>query len=763
MQLAILAVLGLLALEGQSAQIRGYRQVVVEQDAPISDVLGDDVKGGDGFITLGPWRIGAFSCDFFSISHQSGQTPAVFAATGVYTPGPNTAANLWTRSSGPVTNVKAGNGFLEFRGCWRLGEKDSSYLSIAFGRTGQNLMVVRLWKSDGLIVPGNSDGTLLYGLWDASKSPRRIVTAGDRFIRVGTWVLGDVDGTRMSITNMGTAQAIQGFNSDGTSISVGVPIDWSLFARAAQSNVMVQKLPSQMTWDQQNLYAQAHQGRLLQASEAKWFLQTAAFKGQEAWAAVVQSDGTKDWIQAGDVGRPTGELFSNGGDAFPCWGNGPCTSNPYKPQFIIYSAPWFYLRTSSGAVPVQCGDTNKIRCMSSDGASCSWNKVDRLNNFDQMMGLSVRLFFETDCPGWLSDAGANPCVKIGCVAPAKEPEPVESGSTASAPGTCASFVCPVNYVLKPQAASLVMPVPMDSFAFCCDQTCIGFNCSRSYVLRRDYVNISGVVSNDLCCVPGTCTDLQCPPLMVMRSNVSNIMSTNPFECCAKACTGFACPVELALRKDADTVGGISAQDCCYVPRCSYFICPKTYKRIPNAYTIKAESLEVCCVFSPPPGSSSCLLFQCPEKQALKSNAKELIGETPEDCCDKQCSLFQCPTGLTNDPATASVLGQSSDTCCMVSVCSVFVCPPAYAPVKNSFNVVGSSVETCCTMSLCMYFRCPDGYLPDPKMSQILGNTADLCCLPSCQSYSCPPGTSLKLGAEQLPQTEICCSTADLAA
>jgi len=141
------------------------------------------LKGGDGFVQFGDWRIGNVDGTHFAITHKSGVTATSFHKdTGMQ--GPRQVANdLWQRPSLEVTNVKIGDGLIEFADQWRLGHIKDLYLSLSHAN-GKTLFV---WDHHGRKNNGPIED---YSTWDRSLKSTN-VAFGERFVVLGkNWRLG---------------------------------------------------------------------------------------------------------------------------------------------------------------------------------------------------------------------------------------------------------------------------------------------------------------------------------------------------------------------------------------------------------------------------------------------------------------------------------------------------------------------------------------------------------------------------------------------
>ncbi|CAE7349791.1 unnamed protein product [Symbiodinium natans] len=103
-----------------------------------------------------------------------------------------------------------GDRFIQF-GHFRMGEVDANHFSISHS-SGQT---VQIFRSDGTLHPGPRSS---WGLWHSSRpvldAPLGI-TFGDRFVQIGNFRVGDVDGQHFSVAHVG-GKTMQIFRSDGT-------------------------------------------------------------------------------------------------------------------------------------------------------------------------------------------------------------------------------------------------------------------------------------------------------------------------------------------------------------------------------------------------------------------------------------------------------------------------------------------------------------------------------------------------------------------
>ena len=100
-----------------------------------------------------------------------------------------------------------------------------------------------------------------------------------------------------------------------------------------------------LTWSDSKDFVSERAGRLLSLMEARSLLQNhgALFKGEDQWAACVQQDGSKDWVQVGDLVHHVGKSHVDEGSGYPKWGDDVSGNPPYA-----RSVMWLSLVSFSG-------------------------------------------------------------------------------------------------------------------------------------------------------------------------------------------------------------------------------------------------------------------------------------------------------------------------------------------------------------------------------------------------------------------------------
>ena len=177
----------------------------IYMDRPASKESCLDLPMGDRFIQLGEWRLGEFDANHFSISHKGGKTAQIFRKDGTLHPGPRNDFGTWNRQIGTPSGIKFGTEYVEI-GAFRLGAYDATHLSISHkdGKTEQ------IFRADGTLHPGprNDFGTY------RNPSQFKGISVGDRYIQIGKFRVGDVDGKHFTVVS--ETKTIQIYRSDGT-------------------------------------------------------------------------------------------------------------------------------------------------------------------------------------------------------------------------------------------------------------------------------------------------------------------------------------------------------------------------------------------------------------------------------------------------------------------------------------------------------------------------------------------------------------------
>ena len=105
-------------------------------------------------------------------------------------------------------------------GQWRLGEVDGKHFTISHS----SLKTLVIYRSNSAndpnpVFPGARPEWGLWGSLPPSRNPPMDesmgVSFGDRFVQIGNFRLGDVDGKHFSVAHAGTGKTLMVFQSDG--------------------------------------------------------------------------------------------------------------------------------------------------------------------------------------------------------------------------------------------------------------------------------------------------------------------------------------------------------------------------------------------------------------------------------------------------------------------------------------------------------------------------------------------------------------------
>ncbi|CAE7663424.1 unnamed protein product [Symbiodinium sp. CCMP2456] len=182
---------------------------------------------GDRFIQLGQWRLAAIDDTHFSISHKDGNTAQIYRSDGSLHPGPRTDYGAWHRALGFPFGITFGPGFIQI-GKFRLGAVNDEHFSISH-RDGNT---IQIFRDDGTRHAGPRQD---WSLWGITAGPASGITFGDRFLQLGKFRIGDVDGTHFVVTHLKTGNLLQLYKNTGT-LHPHAPADWArkLNSRYAQ-------------------------------------------------------------------------------------------------------------------------------------------------------------------------------------------------------------------------------------------------------------------------------------------------------------------------------------------------------------------------------------------------------------------------------------------------------------------------------------------------------------------------------------------------
>jgi hypothetical protein len=168
-----------------------------------------NVQFGDRFVQIGEWRFADIDGRHFSMAHKSGKTAQIYRSDGTLHPGPRNDFHSRARSrDNSAPGISFGDRFIQI-GKWRICDFDGVHASICTtsGKTAQ------IYKSDGTVHPGPRND---YCCNARAIDPTdvRAPQIGDRYIQIGEWRFGDIDGRHASVSH--GKKTAQIFREDGT-------------------------------------------------------------------------------------------------------------------------------------------------------------------------------------------------------------------------------------------------------------------------------------------------------------------------------------------------------------------------------------------------------------------------------------------------------------------------------------------------------------------------------------------------------------------
>ena len=179
------------------------------------------IMAGPNYLVIGEWLVGAVDHHHLSISHKDGKTAMVYTSAGNQHPGIDGYREKWHEDPTSHHRIKFGDRFIQL-GAFRIGEVNHGHFSVSHSDSQTNA----IFRSDGHHFSGPRTD---WGLQSRSLGEPYGVTFGDRFVQIGHFRMGDVDGTHFSIS--GAEKTIAVFKKDGT-VHYGPREDYTLFGRA---------------------------------------------------------------------------------------------------------------------------------------------------------------------------------------------------------------------------------------------------------------------------------------------------------------------------------------------------------------------------------------------------------------------------------------------------------------------------------------------------------------------------------------------------
>jgi len=198
-----------------------------------TEYMSPPIAGGDQWIQLGNWRIGAYNENHFVFTCAPGYSAVIFRGDdGTMHEGPRSDYSLYEEQfgdAGQSRNVAFGGDCIQFGAHWRLGCYNEDHLVLSHDSGLSNM----IWRSDGTRHPGpRSD----YHLWEkdgtADKEGVTMYGAnGCNYVQIGNWRVGDSgNGPHMCITNVDTPMTavIYKGDEDGPAVHPGPRNDYIL-------------------------------------------------------------------------------------------------------------------------------------------------------------------------------------------------------------------------------------------------------------------------------------------------------------------------------------------------------------------------------------------------------------------------------------------------------------------------------------------------------------------------------------------------------
>ncbi|CAE7550753.1 unnamed protein product [Symbiodinium sp. CCMP2592] len=164
------------------------------------------ITAGDGFLQFGDWRLVVHSDHMhFSISHREGQTALILSGTGIVVNGPNAGWGGWHPYFEPRhPSVRFGDHFIELHS-FRIGSirhENKDYLTISSGHFHHGRLSILAFSREGVHTHLHFGG-LYSGPHARVLGAPKGITFGDRFVQIGKFRIGDVDGKRFSVAHVG--------------------------------------------------------------------------------------------------------------------------------------------------------------------------------------------------------------------------------------------------------------------------------------------------------------------------------------------------------------------------------------------------------------------------------------------------------------------------------------------------------------------------------------------------------------------------------
>jgi len=185
-----------------------------------------NVRFGHNFLQIGDWRFGDVDGAHFSMAYKS-KTAMIYRSDGTLHGGPRNDYTTWGRGlNANAPGIAYGDRFIQI-GSWRICDIDGNHASICTtsGKTAQ------IFRADGTLHGGPRNDYCCHGRGVNNNHANR-PKIGDRYIQIGRWRFGDIDGWHSSAsTNYhGYVRTAQIWRGDGTLHGGGYRSDWHCFA-----------------------------------------------------------------------------------------------------------------------------------------------------------------------------------------------------------------------------------------------------------------------------------------------------------------------------------------------------------------------------------------------------------------------------------------------------------------------------------------------------------------------------------------------------
>jgi len=190
------------------------------------------VKFGNKFVQIGDWRFGDVDGGHFSMAYKGSRTAQIYRSDGTLHGGPRSDFTTWGRGlDANAPGISFGDRFIQI-GQWRICDIDGNHASVCtvHGKTAQ------IFRADGTLHGGPRNDFCCHGRAVNNNHPNR-PTIGDRFLQIGRWRFGDIDGYHASASTnyLGYVRAAQIWRGDGTLHGGGYRSDWHCYAWAGRA------------------------------------------------------------------------------------------------------------------------------------------------------------------------------------------------------------------------------------------------------------------------------------------------------------------------------------------------------------------------------------------------------------------------------------------------------------------------------------------------------------------------------------------------